>query len=645
MKASGVSKTAYLWAIVPLLWLGLFMRSASLGEMSRTMLAGDEAWNGVDIMSVIQHPHFTPFFENNYGRESGWMYFQVPFVLAFGPTPFALRFATVCVGMLTLAAAARLGGEIFKAKGAVAMLAALSVFYWHVQLSQVALRANTYMLMGALAAGILLHAARTGRRLDWVVGGVCLGLLGYTYFASYATIAFLGLLVVVWAFARPRNRWALLAVAAALVVLIPMGVYAAQHSDKFFYRAATTSRLEPGQLLANLQAWAGAWFVRGDTNALYNYPGRPILGPVTGLLMLAGLISFIKERRLWLAGGLTLAWAFVCWFPCLISEYPPQFLRASGLIVPIAITLTSGLILLGGACMRWLKRPAAAWLPLLLLLPVGTVTYIDFHIRWMANADAYIFMEEHINRSIAYLLQHSAPSDYLYFSPLETGHPVLGFRGFELAPRHVVGFGSRQCLVVPDHHAYYTSLTLYEPEFEASLARWMNVKEVYQDPASALPQPRFTIFEADPDPARLTPQAQPVRFGDTFALEVLTPFTSTIRAGDQVTVWLGIRPLRSPSIYASVFVHLYGVPTPYQGGQLWAQADSELCATYPASLWQTDETIVQPFVLKIPADIPPGDYSIAVGMYSGPRLPITSPAGVTTDYIVVHQFSIGSSPP
>ena len=204
----------------------------------------------------------------------------------------------------------------------------------------------------------------------------------------------------------------------------------------------------------------------------------------------------------------------------------------------------------------------------------------------------------------------------------------------------MVGFGSRQCLVVPNHHAYFTSLTMYEPEFGQSLSQWMNVKEVYRDPASPLPEPRFTVYEADPDPARLMPQPQPVRFGDNFDLEVLTPFTEPIKAGDQVTVSLGIRPLASPSIYASVFVHLYGVPTPYQGGKLWAQADSQLCASYPASLWQTDETIVQPFVLKIPADIPPGEYSIAVGMYSGPRLPVTAPAGVTTDYIVVHKFTV-----
>jgi hypothetical protein len=649
MKPHTLSRTAYLLAIVLVLLAGLFLRSASLGQMSSTMLTVDEAWNGIDIMGVIQHPHFTPFFENNNGRESGWMYFQVPFVLVFGATPFALRFATVCIGLLTLAAAGRLGCELFGARGGVLMLAALSVFYWHVHLSQMALRVNTYMLMCALSAGYLLRAYRTRKRLDWVVGGMFLGLLGYTYFASYLSILYLGLLVALLAVFKPKNRWALVALVVALIVLLPMGVYAVQHADKFFFRATTTSRLAPAQLMDSLKRWANAWFVLGDDNANFNYPGRPILGPVTGLLAILGLINFGFERRYRLAGLLTLIWGCLTVFPSLVSEYAPHFSRACGLIIPIAITLTSGLSVVGNWCERWMKRSAAGLAPLLLLLPVGVTSYIDFHIKWMAHPDTYFYMEEYINRSVSFLRQQAGPSDYVYFSPFDAGHPVVSFRSYDLAPRHVAAFGSHQCLVVPARRAFYTSLTMYEPDFEAALARWAQVKAVSQDTASPLPQPRYTVFEAEPDLARLNPSGQsPVRFGDMLEMQVLSPLTSTLKADDKAVLWLGIRPLIPLDFYPAVFVHLYGVPTPYQGGRLWAQADSQLCATYPAPLWQTDETIVQAFDLTIPADIPPGDYSIAVGiypMYANKRLPITAPKNIATDYILVDKFSIPPAAP
>ena len=649
MKASTVSRPAYILATVLVLLAGLFMRTASLGEMTSTMLTVDEGWNGIDIMSVIQHPHFTPFFENNNGRESGWMYFQVPFVLVFGATPFALRFATVCIALLTLAAAARLGRELFGARGAVLMLAALAAFYWHVQISQMALRINTYICLCALSAGYLLRAYRTRKRLDWAVGGVFLGLLGYTYFASYLSILYLGLLVAVAAAFRPKQRWGLLALAVAAIVLLPMGMYVWQHPDKFFLRATTTSTFGPAQLIEGVQKWALAWFVRGDDNANFNYPFRPILGPVTGVLAVLGLIHFGRERRYRLAGALTLVWGFLTLSPSLVTEYPPHFSRACGLIIPIVITLASGLYFLAKACEKWIKHSAAGLLPLVLLVPVGAVSYIDFHVRWFAHPDTYFYMEEYVNRSVTFLRSQAGPADYIYFSPFEASHPVVSFRSYDLAPRHVAAFGSHQCLVVPARRAFYTSLTMYEPDFEAALARWAQVKVVSQDAASPLPLPRYTILEADPDPARLKGRGpSPIRFGDALEMEVLSPPNTALKAGDTAVLWLGIRPLAPLTIYPAVFVHLYGVPTPYQGGRLWAQADSELCATYPAPLWQTDETIIQSFDLAIPSDIAPGEYSIVVGVYPvniNVRLPITMPPGATTDYIAVDKFSIPPQAP
>jgi hypothetical protein len=649
MKASTFSKTAYFWGIVLSLLAGLFLRTASLSPMSQTMLTADESWNGIDIVSLIQQPRFTPFFENNFGRESGWMYFQVPFVLAFGATPFALRFATVCIAMLTLAAASRLGRELFGARGAVLMLAAISVFYWHLQLSQMALRVNTYMLMGALSADGLLRAYRTRRRRDWAVAGVYLGLLGYTYFASYFSILYLGGLVALLALFKPNNRWALLALVVALIVLLPMGLYVCQHPDKFFLRASSTERLAPAQLMDSLQKWAKAWFVQGDDNANFNYPFRPILGPVTGLLAILGLINFVRERQYRLIGLLTLVWGILTIVPSVVSEYSPHFSRACGLIIPIVITLTSGLHALARRCERWTKRSAAGLLPLVLLLPVGAASYIDFHIKWMVHPDTYFYMEEYINRSVAFLRNYAGVNDYIYFSPFDADHPVVVFRGYDLAPRHVTAFGSRQCLVVPARQAFYTSLTMYEPDFEAALSRWAKVKVVSQDEASPLPLPRYTVFEAEPDPARLNPPGQsPLRFSDALEVQVLAPLSPTLKAGDKATLWLGIRPLIPLNFYPAVFVHLYGVPTPYQGGRLWAQADSELCASYPAPLWKMDETIVQRFDLAIPADLPPGSYSIAIGLYamSGElRLPITVPPNLKTDYMVIDQFSVPPTAP
>jgi len=126
-------------------------------------------------------------------------------------------------------------------------------------------------------------------------------------------------------------------------------------------------------------------------------------------------------------------------------------------------------------------------------------------------------------------------------------------------------------------------------------------------------------------------------------MSLLLPVSSTAQAGDVLTITLGLRALHPLDRDYSVFVHLYGDPTPYEGGVIWAQGDSQACATYPSRLWQTDETIVQHFMLRLPSDLPPGTYAVAVGVYespAGPRLPITWPAPRANDFLELQKVAV-----
>jgi len=94
-------------------------------------------------------------------------------------------------------------------------------------------------------------------------------------------------------------------------------------------------------------------------------------------------------------------------------------------------------------------------------------------------------------------------------------------------------------------------------------------------------------------------------------------------------------------------VHLYGIPTPYEGGPLWAQADSELCTSYPAHLWRVNEMIIQNFSLDVPTDTLSGKYTVAIGVYpfpAEPRLPVTLPHRNPLGYFVVGEVTITDLP-
>lgn len=635
----------YRWGLLAVLLCGAYMRWASLGPLSQ-MLHYDEAWYGADALSLIVHPRLTPFFANNFGRESGWMYWLVPFILAFGASAFALRLAVTCTALLTLAATARLGRELCGPDGGFWGAAALAVFYWHVHISQQALRANFYLFVGTLAAAWLLRAYRTNSRRHWVMAGGVLGLLSYTYFASPAWSAYFGLLLLGVALReRQRRRGVVLALLIAAVLVLPMGLYFLTHTELFLTRPTTVSNFTLAQLLANLRRWGAAWFQRGDPNAEFNLPGRSILDAITGMLLVLGLLGYALSARGRRAGLLLLGWGIAAWLPSLFSNLAPHFLRASGMTVPLALLWGNGARLLAAGGVRLSRRPVAALLPLLLFIPVGYKTYDDFHHRWIQNPETFILMEQHLNQAINYVRDQRPVDDYVYFSPFNPGHPVIVFRREDLTPRPVGAFVSHQCLVIPNHQAVYTSLTMYEPDFQANLAQWAAVTPVYQDATSPDSKPRYTIFTATPDLQRLQglTTTLPVRFDKWLEVRLLSALPPTVTPGATITVVLGIQALRPLELYPSIFVHLYGTLTPYEGGPLWAQGDSQVCSSYPAHLWRTDETIVQSFPLTLPADLPPGVYTVAVGSYpypSGDRLPVTAPPDAPPDYVILHTFRV-----
>ncbi len=76
----------------------------------------------------------------------------------------------------------------------------------------------------------------------------------------------------------------------------------------------------------------------------------------------------------------------------------------------------------------------------------------------------------------------------------------------------------------------------------------------------------------------------------------------------------------------TVFVHLLD-----EAGQLVAQSDGQPRAgAYPTSIWSAGERVVDEHALVLPPDLPPGDYSMRVGLYdatSAARLPAYDLAG------------------
>jgi hypothetical protein len=610
----------------------------------RTMLHYDEAYHAMDAVNVLRDPRLMPFFPGNFGREGGFVYWALPFVASLPGDPLAMRLAAVLLSLLTLAAAARLAKEAIGPWAAVWTTAALSALYWHVHVSQLALRANLYVTVGTLAAAWLLRAHRTRETGHWIAAGVATGLLGYTYFTSLVWMGVLGLTMLVWlALDRARRRGALIAGTCALLVFLPMVIYAVRHPDYVLGRPSTVAALSRQLLVHNARAWARAWFQAGDPNWTFNLSGRPIFGPVLGALAAVGLIALIPlARRRWI-GPWILAWGAAALMPSLLSNQAPHFLRAVGVTVPLAVILGAGAAGVARVAVRATGIEVVAALPLLLFLYPGWQTYRDFHHRWLEHPETFKLMEEPLNRAVDWMTGAPAevPMDArIYFSPYQPTHPVIVYRGLDLAPRPVGAFDSHQCQVGPvAGPAAYLSMTVFEPSFEAKLSQWFDTRVLlaYDD------EIRYTVFRTDPKHDGLPAASADYRFGDVVEIRSLRAIPETAASGEVVPLTLGVRPLRTPDQPLSIFVHLYGDPLPAAGGQLWAQADSQICATYPVSLWNPEEMIIQPYDLVLPPDLPAGTYTLAMGVYlypDGGRLPVIDPDPSVGDWVALQTLEV-----
>ncbi|MBC7228000.1 MAG: glycosyltransferase family 39 protein [Thermoflexales bacterium] len=611
------------WAVILLVLLGALLRWWAIGPMSN-MLSYDEAYYGLDALSLIEHPRLTPFLPANHGRESLWCYILIPFITIWGARPFALRLAAALVGILTLATMYRFSAEILNRRAAFWTTLALALCQWHVHQSRMAIRALLLPLIGTLAFGTLLRAIRTNRHSLWALSGVWIGLMLYTYFSSVFWIA-VALSILGWEHVIRENRpGSSMAILVAIILFLPMLTYGMLHPQDIFQRPDMVRISSLDEFWNNLRLWGQAWFREGDPDARYNPIRRPVVDTALIPYFLSGLVFLWRGvRRRWYM-LLIIGLAVASLLPSLLTQPAPHFLRAVGLVIPVALIV--GLGAWGWEMVAYRLR---LWKGALLLLLVpyiiaGVATWREVNARWLHHPEVFTLMEQHINQASNFVQAEIPPNTSVYFSPFSLSHPVVAFRRADLAPRPVGAFDSHICLVIPDTPAVYISVTLYEPDFQQKLAQWADISLLLSDPEQN--PPRYAVFQAvRRSDAWARSEQQRVVFGDEIEMQLMKPIPAQIGQGETITIYLGLRALQPLQRVYSVFVHLYGNPPPWEGGHLWAQGDNLVCEPYPSILWRTNEWILQPFYLSIPDETPPGQYAIAVGVYEAPagdRLPL-----------------------
>lgn len=641
-------KQEILWFMAAILLMGAFLRWAQLGTMEE-MLNSDEAANGLDALSLIQSPRLTPFFPSYTGRESGWHYWLVPYLMAFGLRPFAIRLAATMAGVMTLAAVYPLSRELLPKRAALWSTAALAVLYWHVHLSHIGFRAILFPMIGSLAMALLLRAHRQNTPTTWLGAGIMLGLLPYSYFSARLWLGYAGLMMIYWGVQeRSKRRGILLTGGIAAVLSLPLLLYTYLNPDASLNRIGEVSILNLDGISKNMLAWLGAWFHLGDQNVMLNLPGRPILDWYLAIPFLVGLACLwkvIKARWfiLWIAGL-----AVLSVIPSLFSDHAPHFLRAIGLVIPVALIIGAGLYNLEIFIKRYAGR-ASVLVPFFWLLAASGTVYETFSEQWLKHPDLYDQMEIPINQAARIVKQVAPLETPVYFAPISRLHPTFLFRAAELAPRHVIAFDSDQCWVRTAVPAVYVLIANNRAAQVQPFTPWANT-QIWREGRSPAGEGAHnylilsaTPFKSDDDQTRM--EIETAVFGDALQIEPSNPLPDRVKVGETIAFNLNFQAIQPVAGNYHLFIHLYGTPSPYEGGPIWTQIDSPICPSYPMVLWQPFETINQQFELLLPADMPPGDYTLVTGLYKspdGPRLSLTAPATNPWNHFELQRIEVVS---
>jgi hypothetical protein len=358
------------------------------------------------IAEKVLDGDWRPFYPAGQGREALYHYWLAGWLALLGRNVFTLRFASTSLTLLGLAAGYALLRRLFSPPVALISLAGGATSFWVLFAARSGLRSTSLPLLAALAAYFFWRALSfprenapkksKGRRrvmLFFILSGFCLGLTFYAYTAARVLPVIFGLFtfyLLLFHRSRLSGRWRglFLGWLVAFLVVAPLLYYLRTHpeADQFDFLdfdrpLAALERGDPKPAFQTTLATLGGFFFKGDPLIFNNVPGRPIFGPLSGLLFLAGAgVTLARARRPPYA--FVLLWLLVSLVPGMLSQPAPNFYRT--VAAQVITFVFPGLAIVEGwryLRQRWTGRRSA-----IILFGVGALLLA---VHGLSSARAY----------------------------------------------------------------------------------------------------------------------------------------------------------------------------------------------------------------------------------------------------------------
>jgi 4-amino-4-deoxy-L-arabinose transferase-like glycosyltransferase len=667
MREAGGLQRWELGAVVAILLVAAALRLVALSDVPPG-LRYDELLNYRMAQRVLAG-EFPLYFPESWGHEPLFHYAQAASIVITKACDWSLRLPATLFGLFGVLTTWLVARRLFGSRVAILAAAGLAVSFWSVFYSRDGLRGITIVPFSCLMVYFLWRGLERSSPLDFVLSGVCLGGMFYTYMAARAfpflPIAFALYLLL---FHRPefkRAWWGL------LVVIVLGGLLAAPLLFVVYGQPDTEQRVEqlagawealragdPMPVL-NLTARALGMFVwRGQEDWLYNVYGRPVLESVAAVCFVVGVaLCFWRWRR---ARCLLLfLWLGVSIAPAMIAEPPASISHAIAAQSPTYILLALGLDALWRAVQKQWRWGG----PLLAAVVLGLHGVLSGYAYFGTWAGAPEVRELHQGgiTAIAHELDEHEP-----VGPVAIGAPYVDYWhpwnavGFDLALRRddlsVRWFDPAGGWIWPAGDGpttyYFPTDSLGPQAFDSEL------QEMFFADAEPIPtdhdnfmafrveslaafEDRLNALEPLPlawpaDKVHLPSPKLPLVFDGRFALLGAELQEDSVQPGGQLRLLTYWEVLAADSTPIVAFVHLTS-----DGTDIWGQVDWLSVRTDGL---QSGDRFVQVYHVPVKSDTPPGTYHAMLGLYPPPnwqqRLPIAVGAEGTADRVLLGEIVV-----
>ena len=654
----------------------------------------DEAYNGLDALSLLQGKQFPQFyegwelyaqnahadnpanetrwplfFEGNYGREPLHIYLMALSIRLFGSTPLAIRLVPALAGIVAVWTTYLAAGALLKKEEPAikegsrltflaldpALIAALmlAILFPAILFSRFGVRAMLFVPIETLTvyffwSGINRSKVQDRNRIPvwfyFLVAGFFLGLGLYSYAAARLFPLLFVLFVPYWFWrdrAALRQQWShVLAMAGiALITALPILFFFARYPYFFLFRIGYVANKGKGVIegkpwltwLLNVGRVFRGFIWQGETHLRHNLPGRPYLDPIQVLFLLLGFFDTFRQR-LQLRQVFLWIWLLVMLLPSILSGDAPHSGRLIGAAPVVAIFIALGIVWLSQTAIARLNERYARFVaPVIgLLLLLSALLSVGDYFCRYARQPQLSQDFYQADWQLGRLGAAQGPETTLYLVPNQEEMATIYFALGD--PERLQSFAGLPGLI-PAGISGQPALYLIRPD-EAGLAvDLLAVLSAYfPDGQVGQEADGLITFRVPAGAERLQPPPDATL---SSAEDVSITFADELLlrgySMKQDNDQLAVSLIWQANRDMDLEYTAY-VHVLDSNGQLVAQHDRPP-AGYPTSDWLAGEFVVDRYLVSLPPDLAPGSYTLQTGFYYLPTQERVGEPAVLTEFI------------